>query len=39
MVGKEALPTSMERGNSRFTAAPLQLPFAQDDHERRQRIA
>lgn len=26
-------------GNRRFTAAPLQLPFAQDDHERRQRIA
>lgn len=26
-------------GNRRFTAAPLQLPFAQHDHERRQRIA
>lgn len=32
-------PTSMERGNRPFTAAPLQLPFAQHDHERRQRIA
>lgn len=28
-----------KRGNRPFTAAPLQLPFAQHDHERRQRIA
>lgn len=26
-------------GNRPFTAAPIELPFAQDDHERRQRIA
>jgi hypothetical protein len=26
-------------GNRRFTAVPLQLPFAQHDHKRRQRIA
>lgn len=39
--GGEGSPSLLKwkGGKSPFTAAPLQLPFAQHDHERRQRIA
>lgn len=41
IIGRGRRPSLLQwkGGNHRFTAAPLQLPFAQHDHERRQRIA
>lgn len=41
IIGRGRRPSLLQwkGGNHRFTAAPLQLPFAQHDHERRQIIA
>ena len=37
--GGEGGPPYFNGKGGRFTAVPLQLPFAQHDHKRRQRIA
>lgn len=39
MVGKVAFSLQWKRVNRPFTADPIQLPFAQHDLQRRQRIA